>query len=165
MAEAANSSERIYELSEIDRIIHEPARLIIMAHLYVVGSADFLFLMQQTGLTFGNLSSHMSKLEQAGFISVEKEFVDRKPHTMLNHQIRAQALKITGNECAVFLKTCLNKPEKLHKSSLLPAGCINFYSPSEPFFLVHLRRKQVFLTSNGWKPMKKPHIFEKYEKL
>ena len=89
MAEAADLSNELMSVSEIDRIIHEPARLIIMAHLYVVESADFLFLMQQTGLTFGNLSSHMSKLEQAGFISVEKEFVDRKPHTMLSsHQIR-----------------------------------------------------------------------------
>ena len=54
-----------------------------MATLYVVDSADFLFLMRQTGLTFGNLSSHMSKLEAAGYIEVVKDFVDRKPHTML----------------------------------------------------------------------------------
>ena len=70
-------------ITKIDRIIHEPARLKIMAHLYVVESADFLFLMRQTGLTFGNLSSHMSKLESVGYIKVEKEFVDKKPHTML----------------------------------------------------------------------------------
>ncbi|MBT3285237.1 transcriptional regulator [Candidatus Bathyarchaeota archaeon] len=55
-----------------------------MANLYVVESADFLFLMNQTGLTFGNLSSHMSKLETAGFISVEKEFVEKKPVTRLS---------------------------------------------------------------------------------
>jgi DNA-binding MarR family transcriptional regulator len=67
----------------IDRVIHEPARLMIMAHLYVVDSADFLFLMRQTGLTFGNLSSHMAKLEGAGYIEVVKDYVDRKPHTML----------------------------------------------------------------------------------
>jgi DNA-binding MarR family transcriptional regulator len=84
MSEAKDSANELMSVSEIDRIIHEPARLIIMAHLYVVESADFLFLMQQTDLTFGNLSSHMSKLEQAGFISVQKEFVDRKPHTMLS---------------------------------------------------------------------------------
>ncbi|NQE54457.1 hypothetical protein C5S29_12770 [ANME-1 cluster archaeon GoMg3.2] len=70
-------------IAEIDRLIHEPARLMIMAYLYVVESADFLFLMHQTGLTHGNLSSHMSKLEAAGYIEVVKEFVDRKPHTML----------------------------------------------------------------------------------
>ena len=67
----------------IDKLIHEPARFNIMAHLYVVESADFLFLMRQTGLTKGNLSSHMSKLETAGYIDVEKEFVNKKPHTML----------------------------------------------------------------------------------
>jgi len=70
-------------IANIDRLIHEPARLMIMAYLYVVESADFLFLMHQTGLTHGNLSSHMSKLEAAGYIEVMKEFVDKKPHTML----------------------------------------------------------------------------------
>ena len=72
-----------HPIAEIDRLIHEPARLMIMAYLYVVESADFLFLMHQTGLTHGNLSSHMSKLESAGYIEVMKEFVDKKPHTML----------------------------------------------------------------------------------
>ncbi len=67
----------------IDRVIHEPARLNIIAHLYVVESADFLFLKHQTGLTFGNLSSHLSKLEAAGYVDVKKEFVGKKPHTML----------------------------------------------------------------------------------
>ena len=70
-------------IAKIDRLIHEPARLMIMAYLYVVESADFLFLMHQTGLTHGNLSSHMSKLESVGYIEVVKEFVDKKPHTML----------------------------------------------------------------------------------
>ena len=70
-------------IAEIDRLIHEPARLMIMAYLYVVESADFLFLMHQTWLTHGNLSSHMSKLEAAGYIEIVKDFVDRKPHTML----------------------------------------------------------------------------------
>lgn len=76
-------SEDHQPIAEIDRLIHEPARLMIMAYLYVVESADFLFLMRQTGLTHGNLSSHMSKLEAAGYIEIVKEFVDRKPHTML----------------------------------------------------------------------------------
>ena len=68
----------------IDRLIHEPARLLIMSYLAVVESADFLFLMRQTDLTFGNLSSHMSKLEEAGYIQVEKKFVGRKPNTILS---------------------------------------------------------------------------------
>lgn len=67
----------------IDRVIHEPARLILTAHLYVVESADYVFLMQNTGLTWGNLSSHLSRLEAAGYVEIEKEFVDRKPHTMV----------------------------------------------------------------------------------
>ena len=70
-------------LSDIDRLVHEPARLMIMACLYVVESAGFLFVMRQTRLTHGNLSSHMKKLEAAGYIEVRKEFVDRKPHTLL----------------------------------------------------------------------------------
>lgn len=68
---------------DIDKLIHEPARLVIMAQLYVVEEADFIFLMHKTGLTWGNLSSHMSKLEEAGYIEVRKEFLDKKPHTIL----------------------------------------------------------------------------------
>jgi len=67
----------------IDRVIHEPARLLITAHLYVIDSADYVFLMQNTGLTWGNLSSHLSKLEAAGYVEITKEFVERKPHTMV----------------------------------------------------------------------------------
>ena len=70
-------------VKEIDRLIHEPARLLIMAHLYVVEGADFLYLMNQTGLTFGNMSSHMRRLEEAGYIEVEKAFVDKRPNTRL----------------------------------------------------------------------------------
>ncbi|NYT16378.1 MAG: transcriptional regulator [Methanomassiliicoccales archaeon] len=68
---------------EVNKLIHEPARLMIMANLYVLESADFLFIMNRTGLTFGNLSSHMKKLEDAGYIEVIKDYVGRKPHTML----------------------------------------------------------------------------------
>lgn len=68
---------------DIDKLIHEPARLMIMAVLYVVESGDFTFLTRQTGLTWGNLSSHMSKLEAAGYIEVEKEFKGKRPNTLL----------------------------------------------------------------------------------
>jgi len=79
----ANETE-VPSFSEIDKTIHEPARLMIMAHLFVVESADFLFLQRQTGLTWGNLSSHLSKLEDAGYVAIEKEFLDKKPHTTLH---------------------------------------------------------------------------------
>lgn len=70
-------------LADIDRLIHEPGRLILMAVLYVVQSADFTFLMTQTGLTWGNLSTHMTRLEEAGYIEVEKGYKGRRPNTML----------------------------------------------------------------------------------
>ena len=66
----------------IDKIIHEPARMKIMAHLYFVESMDAIFLLRQTGLTWGNLATHTKKLEEAGYIEVKKEFIRRKPHTM-----------------------------------------------------------------------------------
>jgi DNA-binding HxlR family transcriptional regulator len=79
----SKGKETTNPIMEIDKLIHEPARLMIMAHLYVVESADFLFLMRQTNLTFGNLSSHLSKLEKANYVSIKKEFIGKKPHTML----------------------------------------------------------------------------------
>jgi DNA-binding MarR family transcriptional regulator len=71
------------QLAEIDRLIHEPARLMLVANLYVVDGADFVFLSRQTGLTMGNLSSHMSRLEEAGYVEVEKTFVGKRPQTVL----------------------------------------------------------------------------------
>jgi DNA-binding MarR family transcriptional regulator len=57
--------------------------LLLVAHLYVVESADYVFLMQNTDFTWGNLSSHLSKLEEAGYVEIVKDFVGRKPHTMV----------------------------------------------------------------------------------
>ena len=66
-----------------DRLIHEPARLLVVGHLYVVEEADFLFVMHNTGLTQGNLSSHVTKLERAGYVEVMKTFADKRPRTVL----------------------------------------------------------------------------------
>lgn len=74
---------RSADIQDVDRLIHEPSRLTIMAQLYVVQSADFLFLQNQTRMTPGNLSAHLGKLEDAGYVEVTKEFLDRKPHTAL----------------------------------------------------------------------------------
>lgn len=76
-------NENLQPLAQIDRLIHEPARLLILAYLSVIESADFLFLMNQTNLTRGNLSSHLSKLETAGYVEIKKEFVDKIPRTLL----------------------------------------------------------------------------------
>ena len=66
------------DLRKIDRTIHEPTRLMIMSQLYVVESADFLFLQHQLQMTPGNLSSHLTKLEKAGYVEIVKEFIERK---------------------------------------------------------------------------------------
>lgn len=70
-------------LGQIDRVLHEPARLLMVSQLYVVESSDFVFLLQQTGLTQGNLSFHLSKLEDAGYVAVEKTFEGKRPKTLL----------------------------------------------------------------------------------
>ena len=69
---------------EIDRLIHEPARFQVMALLYVIESADFTFIMNQLGLTWGNLSAHITKLEEGGYVTVEKGFKGKRPQTMLS---------------------------------------------------------------------------------
>lgn len=69
------------ELAGLDRLIHEPARLAILAALSACDSADFLFLQSLTNLTAGNLTSHLAKLEAAELVAVEKAFVGRKPRT------------------------------------------------------------------------------------
>ena len=95
-AEPANQD--LQPLVEIEKLIHEPARLMIMATLHFAESADFLFVERQTGLTRGNLSSHMSRLEAAGYIQVEKKFVDKIPRTMLRltEEGRSALLAYTG---------------------------------------------------------------------
>lgn len=70
-------------VASLDKLLHEPARLSIVACLAVVEEADFVFLQAQTGMTGGNLSSHVKKLEQAGYVSIHKEFQDSKPRTSL----------------------------------------------------------------------------------
>ena len=70
-------------LSDLDRVIHEPARLALAAILSVVESADFLYLQRETGLTKGNLSSHLAKLEEAGYVAIEKTYRGRIPLTLV----------------------------------------------------------------------------------
>ena len=67
----------------MDPVIHAPARLQIVMQLYVLDAADAVFLQNRTGLTWGNLSSHLGKLEKAGYIRVEKSFKGKKPVTMI----------------------------------------------------------------------------------
>jgi DNA-binding MarR family transcriptional regulator len=73
----------LHPLADIDQIIHAPARLMVLAYLYVVESADYVFLMRMTGLTWGNLATHLNKLEEAGYIEMLKTFQGKKPHTTI----------------------------------------------------------------------------------
>ena len=68
--------------AEINQLIHAPSRLNIITNLYVVKSADFIFLRNLTGLTWGNLSAHLTKLEEAGYVEIEKTIVNKKTHSI-----------------------------------------------------------------------------------
>ena len=70
-------------LPPIDKLIHEPARLDILATLFVIKESDFIFLKNQTKMTWGNLSSHLSKLEDAGYVKVKKEISNKKTKTRI----------------------------------------------------------------------------------
>ena len=83
MSEKESPTEDLQPIADIDPLIHAPTRLKILAYLSVVESADFTFLMRQTGLTRGNLSVNLRKLEEAGYVSISKEFVDRIPRTLI----------------------------------------------------------------------------------
>jgi DNA-binding HxlR family transcriptional regulator len=74
-------TEAVRNLSGLDRVIHEPARLMLVALLSPVESADFLFLLKESRLTKGNLSVHLTRLEEAGYLMVKKTFRGKIPHT------------------------------------------------------------------------------------
>jgi DNA-binding transcriptional ArsR family regulator len=74
-------TDEIKEIANFDRLIHEPARLAIMAVLSACESADFTFLLKTTGLSKGNLSAHLKKLENGGYISITKSYKGSYPNT------------------------------------------------------------------------------------
>lgn len=101
----ANEQSGAGLIVDVDPVVHAPARLAIMTALAVVERADFAFLQRQTGLTRGNLSSHLSKLEGAGYIIVQKTFCRRMPRTLLRltergrdafHKYREQMRRALG---------------------------------------------------------------------
>ncbi len=70
------------DIASLDRVIHEPARLALMSILYAADEADFLYLLRESGLTKGNLSAHLGKLEAAGYIAIKKGYVGKLPQTL-----------------------------------------------------------------------------------
>ena len=83
MAEKQEHNQEVQPLANIDPIIHAPARLRVMTYLYVVDSIDFVYLKRVTGLSWGNLSTHLTKLDEAGYVKISKSFQDKKPNTMI----------------------------------------------------------------------------------
>lgn len=77
----ANRSEEGGGPVEVDRTVHEPARLAILTNLFVVTDANATYLLQQTGLTWGNLGSHLARLEEAGYVRISKGFRGKQPQT------------------------------------------------------------------------------------
>jgi len=85
--------ERLRSLSAIDRVIHEPGRLMIIALLSAVEEADFLYLQYETGLNKGTLSSHLARLEDAGYVEITKTYRGKIPQTLL---------RLTSSGCRIF---------------------------------------------------------------
>jgi DNA-binding MarR family transcriptional regulator len=85
------NEDELHPLAEIDQVIHAPARLMVLVHLYVVESVDYVFLKNQTGLSWGNLATHVNKLEEAGYVAIEKGYKGKKPHTMIRLTKRGRA--------------------------------------------------------------------------
>jgi DNA-binding MarR family transcriptional regulator len=76
-------NDAVRTISCVDRLIHEPARLMLLALLYGVDRADFLYLLNESGMTKGNLSSHLAKLQDAGYIEIAKGFRGKIPYTLV----------------------------------------------------------------------------------
>lgn len=74
--------DELKTLTEVDRLVHEPSRLMILTILSTVEKADFVYLQRETGLTRGNLSVHLTKLSEAGYIDIQKTFNGKIPQTV-----------------------------------------------------------------------------------
>jgi DNA-binding MarR family transcriptional regulator len=76
-------NEQLRAISELDRVIHEPGRLMIFILLGVVKECDFLYLLHETEMNKGNLSSHLARLEEGGYVEIEKTYRGKVPRTLL----------------------------------------------------------------------------------
>lgn len=77
-------NETFEKIARMDKLVHEPARLAILTALSVCKSADFTYLQRLTGLTQGNLSGHLEKLEEAGYLQITKQISGRRPLTTIS---------------------------------------------------------------------------------
>jgi DNA-binding transcriptional ArsR family regulator len=88
-------NEQLRAISELDRVIHEPGRLMIVSLLWPIKECDFLYLLNATEMNKGNLSSHLARLEEAGYVEIEKTYRGKVPQTLL---------RLTRAGCAAYEK-------------------------------------------------------------
>ena len=113
MASETGSDQGLRELAQVDRLVHEPARLMILMVLYTVDVADFTFLINATELTDGNLSSHLAKLEAANYVEIEKGYEGKRPRTLLRlTEEGRQAVESYRSTMQQALQNMKDKPEK-----------------------------------------------------
>jgi DNA-binding MarR family transcriptional regulator len=94
----------IQKWNQLDRTIHEPARLAILTILYTAGEADFVYLQREGGFTQGNLSGHLLKLEAAGYVQIEKKFKGKLPLTLCRLTSKGErALENYSKQMLAFL--------------------------------------------------------------
>lgn len=113
-ADGAPSDNPIRRLVSLDRTVHEPARLAVLLLLSAVDEADFLYMLDETGLSKGNLSSHMAKLEEAGLVGVEKTFMEKIPRTVYHLTERGSEALSEHNDvlsAAFSAAAAISRPE------------------------------------------------------
>ena len=76
-------NDQLRAIADLDRVIHEPGRLMIVALLSAVKECDFLYLLNETQLNKGNLSSHLARLEEAGYVEIQKTYRGKTPQTLV----------------------------------------------------------------------------------
>jgi len=102
-------------MSELDRIIHEPARLTIIALLSRVKEADFIYLLRETKLTKGNLSTHLMRLEEAGYVEIEKSFRGKIPLTLVRLSSEGRAAFLSYRKSMKDILTPSKAPSKVRR--------------------------------------------------
>jgi len=123
-------------MPDLDRIIHEPARLLIVTILSSVVEADFLYLLQATELTKGNLSTHLSKLEDEGYILIVKGFRGKIPLTLISlTKAGREAFQSYRKEMTALLnvpsrKTAVTRSLTASPQKSLRVDCSTAHKPS-----------------------------------
>ncbi len=98
MSQNNPDNQHLQKVDEIDRTVHSPTRLKILIVLAAVVNADFTFLVRSTGLTRGNLSANLRKLEEAGYVTLEKGYANRVPRTLVELTTDGRSALRTYNE-------------------------------------------------------------------